>query len=101
MLCHPYYTPTFRTKALHFVTNGGQLKRLLLLYINGYYGFILVFFDYNWRRILLFSTRMTDPLLKLKRSVLLLMEGVMANTALSGYNWRRISSFSTPVHTHF
>ena len=32
MLSHPYDTPTFKTKTLRFVTNGGQLKHLLLLY---------------------------------------------------------------------
>ena len=32
MLRHPYDTPTFKTKALRFVTNEGWLKRLLLLY---------------------------------------------------------------------
>ena len=33
MLCHPYDTPTFKTKALHLVTNGGQLKCFLLICI--------------------------------------------------------------------
>ena len=32
MLHHPYDTPTFKTNALHLVSNEGRLKRLLLLY---------------------------------------------------------------------
>ena len=32
MLCRPYDTPTFKTKALHLVSNEGRVKRLLLLY---------------------------------------------------------------------
>ena len=32
MFCHPYGTPTFKTKALRVVMNEGRLKRLLLLY---------------------------------------------------------------------
>ena len=31
-LCHPYDTPTFKTKAFRFVTKGGRIKRLLLPY---------------------------------------------------------------------
>jgi len=33
MLRHPYDTPTFKTNALHLVSNEGRLKRLLQLRI--------------------------------------------------------------------
>ena len=71
MLHHPYDTPTFKTNALHLVSNKRQLKCLLLLYkwiIQPYLG-------YNSQRISLFFTRMTHPLLKLEHSVLLAMKG--------------------------
>ena len=32
MFRHPYGTPTFKTEALHLVSNVQQLKRFLLLY---------------------------------------------------------------------
>ena len=34
MFCHPYDTPTFKSNALHLVSNEGWLKCLLLLYMR-------------------------------------------------------------------
>ena len=52
-------------------------SRTHTLHLDGYYSvnYTSVFFCYNWRRILPFSTCTAHPLLKLKRFVLLVMKG--------------------------
>ena len=70
-----YDKPTFKAEALCLASNEGWVKRLLLLYINGYYSLTLVLFACYWLRIPPFSFLTTHPLFKTKALRLASIEG--------------------------
>ena len=80
MLCNPYDTPTFKTEALHLVTNERWLKRLLLQYKQLIQ---LVLFGCKWQRISPFLSHITHPFLQLKRFSI---EGWLKHLLLQ-YKW--------------
>ena len=71
MLRHLYATPTFKTNTLCLVNDEGRVKRLLVLYKRQIQPSLTLLWLVSHFVI---PTRTTHPLLKLKRSILLVMK---------------------------
>ena len=84
MILNPYNTPTFKTNALCLISNEGQLKRLLLLYIRIIQPYLTdLCFGYNWECILPFFTSTYDtPTFKTEALHLVSNEGQVKHLSL-------------------